>query len=66
MALFLLVIAIAFSRLITSSCTNLGSEVFSLLDFNNILYGLYKNTSLSCTLSSFYFSLSTIISYGVL
>jgi len=44
----------AFSRLLISSCMKIGSDIFYLLDFNNMLYSFYKNTSLSCTTFSLF------------
>ena len=56
---------IAFSKLLTLSCMDLGSEVFDLLGFDDMAYSLYRNIFLSCTISSFSFPLSTIISCNV-
>jgi len=44
-----------FSRLLISSCMKTGLGVFYLLDSDNMLYSLYKNISLFCTISIFVF-----------
>ena len=51
----------AFFRLVISSCINVGSEVFYLLDSNDVLY---RNTSSSCAMPYFCFSLSMFIGCG--
>ena len=54
----------AFSRLFILSCINIGSGISCLLYSDDMLYGLYKNTSSSCTMPSFCFPLSMFISCG--
>ena len=52
-----------FSKLLTLSCINLGSEVFGLLFSDIISYSLYKSTFLSWMIPSHYFLLSRLVDY---
>ena len=52
-----------FSKLLTLSCINLDSGVFSLLFLDITLYNLYKSTFLSWMIPSYCFLLSRLVDY---